>query len=621
MKLTDSQFARVGRLVLTETGVLLRPQNRKFIEKRLARLAKSSGIQTIYQIEASLLSAKNTPLKIEIIECVLDFETEFFSGKESFRFLRQHVLPKTMASRESERTLRFWSAGCSTGQEPFSLSIMLEEYLFDKSGWKVEILATDLSVRCLKKAAKGFYKAHEVEDTVPKNLLEKHFEKVDDGWVIAKRHLERVVFRQHNLLHSWSSIGQFDVVLMRNVLTYVLSPYKRKVAMHTYEQLEDTGHFFLGKGETPGVGHFFVSISDVDESCYRKSLDVGQGARLKKLATTQREMSPFIFSELLKLLSVSEMFSGLNRKSLESIAERFEIHKIRSGQKVIKQGGVNQDFFIVFEGEAKVSLERGVFKKDLEISTLSVGDVFGITSLVTGQRSTASVVAHGTLRVFVGSQALFDALADRHEVFRDYVIKLREKNAKRSAKIEKSNGGPIDVTMEDMVAPLIIPEELQHLMMSPELRSLLLERGGRELTIGPKEAERFKEALRKVPLFADMELNEIDDYVALSEYWTFPVGARVIHSGDQGSGLYMVTSGSADIMKQGRKVDTISRGQVFGENSIVNLMPEAVDVVAAEELHVFIVGVELFRYVVGGEVDEDLSETLGMMSGRLKEND
>ncbi len=606
-------------MVLNETGILLRSQNRKFIEKRFARLVKANGMQTVYEIEAALLGEKNTPLKIQIIESVLNFDTEFFKGRDSFRFLRQSVLPKLMGLSEKTRTLTFWSAGCSTGQEPYSLSIMLEEALPKESDWEIKILATDMSRRCLEKAKKGIYSVNDVEDAVPKKLLHKHFEKSDDGWRIAKRHRKRVVFKEHNLLHAWDDIGVFDVILMRDVLTYVLSPYKRKVAMHSYEHLADHGFFFLGKSEVPGVGHFFTPASGKDESCFKKNLDVGQGARLKKLATSKREMNPVLEEKLIAMLSRSKMFSGLSKKSLKTISERFEVHKIRSGQKVVRQGNVNKDFFLIYEGEAKVALERGIFKKDLEISTLGVGDVFGVTSLVTGEPSSASVVADGVVRVFVGSQALFDALAHRSSSFREYVVDLREKHERQTQRIQASQRGvTIDPTVDDMVAPMIIPEELQHLMMSPALRSILLERGGKELPMGPAEAERFKDGLRRVPLFADMELSEMDDYVALSEYWVFPVGSRIVQVGDNGMALYMLTSGSADIVKDERVVDTIGRAQVFGENSLVNLIPETVDVVATEKVHVFIVGVELFRYVVDGEVDEELSRTLGLMSGRIK---
>ena len=305
MKLSDSQFLRIGEMVLNETGILLRPQNRKFIEKRFARLVKANGMHTVYEIEAALLGQKNTPLKIQIIESVLNFDTEFFKGRESFRFLRQSVLPKFISAGETPRTLKFWSAGCSTGQEPYSLSIMLEEAMPKSSGWDIKILATDMSRRCLEKAKKGVYTVNDVEDAVPKKLLERHFEKLDNGWRIAKRHRKRVVFKEHNLLHEWDDIGVFDVVLMRDVLTYVLSPYKRKVAMHAYEHLADNGFFFLGQEEVPGVGHFFIPASGKDESCFKKNLDVGQGSRLKKLATSKRDMNPVLQEKLISLLSQS----------------------------------------------------------------------------------------------------------------------------------------------------------------------------------------------------------------------------------------------------------------------------------------------------------------------------
>ena len=619
MKLSDSQFSRIGKMVLNETGILLRPQNRKFIEKRFARLVKANNMQTVYEIEAALLGEKNTPLKIQIIESVLNFDTGFFRGRESFRFLRQSVLPKLMSEASKPRTLKFWSAGCSTGQEAYSLSIILDEFLSKDSHWKVEIFATDMSRRCLEKARIGIYSANDVEDSVPKKFLNRHFEKNEAGWKVSKRHRDRVTFREHNLLHDWSDVGIFDVILMRDVLTYVLSPYKRKVAMHAYEHISDSGFFMLGKEEVPGVGHFFTPASGKEEACFKKNLDVGQGARLKKLATSKREMNPVLKEKLNAMLLQSEMFRGLSKKSIKSISEKFEVHKIRPGQKVVRQGHMNKDFFLIYEGEASVTLDRGLFKKDLEISRLVPGDVFGVTSLVAGEVSSANVVADGVLRVFVGSQALFDALAHRSASFREYVVHLREKHKKEARRGEaRSKGFAVDPTVDDIVAPILIPEELQHLMMSPVLRSLLLKRGGKELAIGPSEADRFKLGLRQVPLFADMELSEMDDYVALSEYWVFPAESRIVEVGDTGHALYMLASGKANIVKEGRVVDSLSRGQIFGENSLVNLVPETVDVIASEKIHLFIVGVELFRYVVDGEVDEELSRTLGVMSGRIK---
>lgn len=625
MELTPTQYAAVAEWVLNESGWSLEPECNEGFAQQLGAIAAQSGIQHAQEIEPMLQNAEHRGFQRALLDIALESNASFFSGRESFRFFRQAILPSLMEAKANSGSLRFWSAGCATGQEAMSLSMMLEECMPKFAEWDVRILATDIVPSRIERAATGRFCREEIASSVPAKLLKRHFTQKQDAWVIAPRHLERIEFVEHNLLESWARLPKFDLVLMRHVLRNFPLHVQRKVAMQVYQQLEESGYLMLGQTEATRVGQFFEPIGERENACFRKNDVARKDSMLRKWATTQREMSPLRVAQLAGLLGESTMFEGLSGEVLETIAARFEFHEISSGQKLVKQGSESGDFFILLEGTARVCIDRGIFKKYVEVSRLAAGDIFGVSSLISGEPRGAHVISEGPVSVFVGSQALFKAIAHKHETFRSYVS---ERRAKRNRDTKQVLRGPVamEPTRDDMVAPVLIPEQLQHLMLSSAVRSLLHTRGGKELPLGEAEADRFKLGLRQLRLFADMELAELDDYLALVEYWTFPPDSRVIQAGDQGLALFMIAEGEADVMKANkaargvRRVDALGKGQVFGESSLVNLMPESIDVVVRDRVFLFVVGAELFRYVVDGEADVALSDTLGIMSGRIKAN-
>ncbi|HEY0329148.1 MAG TPA: protein-glutamate O-methyltransferase CheR, partial [Rhodopseudomonas sp.] len=173
----------------------------------------------------------------------------FFRDKIPFDHLRQAVLPALMQARAGRRSLRIWCAASSTGQEPYSIAMCVKEFA-GLSGWRVEIVATDLSPAVLEKCKSGIYSQFEVQRGLPIQMLVKYFKQVGEVWEIAPELRAMVQFRQLNLLHDFAQLGSFDMVFCRNVLIYFDQPTKIAIFNKIAKILEPDGYLALGAAET-----------------------------------------------------------------------------------------------------------------------------------------------------------------------------------------------------------------------------------------------------------------------------------------------------------------------------------------------------------------------------------
>jgi chemotaxis protein methyltransferase CheR len=193
---------------------------------------------------------------------MMNNESFFFRDRIPFDRLRDTVLPELLKSRASRKQIRIWSAAASTGQEPYSIAMLLAERS-DLSDWRIEILATDISNDALEKAKAGIYSQFEVQRGLPIQLLMQHFKQEGEQWRIGQKIRERVEFRQVNLLSDFSRLGTFDVVFCRNVLIYFDRETKLGVLGRVGKVLAPDGYLILGAAETMvGLGNQFAPVPE-----------------------------------------------------------------------------------------------------------------------------------------------------------------------------------------------------------------------------------------------------------------------------------------------------------------------------------------------------------------------
>jgi chemotaxis protein methyltransferase CheR len=230
------------------------------IESRLLPLARKAGLTGIGDLVQKIKAGSEATV-VDVVEAMTTNETFFFRDKVPFENVRDTVLPRLLQVRANRRSLRIWCAAASTGQEPYSLAMILKEAL--PAGWRAEIVATDLSQDVLEKAKSGIYSQFEVQRGLPIQMLVKHFKQVGDVWQLNADIRAMVQFRQLNLLQDFSHLGTFDVIFCRNVLIYFDQDTKAVIFERMAKVLEADGTLLLGAAESVvGITDAFRPIAD-----------------------------------------------------------------------------------------------------------------------------------------------------------------------------------------------------------------------------------------------------------------------------------------------------------------------------------------------------------------------
>jgi len=253
VNLQDYDFLR--RLLKERSGLDLSADKQYLVESRLIPLARRAGLPGIAELVQKMKSGAEA-LTAEVVEAMTTNETFFFRDKIPFDHLRDTILPTLLQTRANRRSLRIWSAACSSGQEPYSIAMCLKERAQALAGWRIEIVATDLSQEVLEKSKSGIYSQFEVQRGLPVQLLVKYFTQVGELWQISADIRGMVQQRQLNLLQDFSHLGKFDVIFCRNVLIYFDQDTKVAIFERIAKSLEPDGMLVLGAAET------VVGISD-----------------------------------------------------------------------------------------------------------------------------------------------------------------------------------------------------------------------------------------------------------------------------------------------------------------------------------------------------------------------
>jgi len=220
------------------------------IETALSAILRERGIATLDELITILVMGKEPGLSDQVVEALLNNETYFFRDRTPFDTLSRHALPALAVHRASKKRLRIWSAGCSTGQEAYSLAMMFADQAEQWKGWTIDILGTDVSGAVIDRARSGVYTQFEVQRGLAITQTIRWFEESGDGWRIVDSLRKHVRFRMHNLLEPPPHLGGFDIVLCRNVLLYLSTEKKALAFERLASSMAADGYFMLGAGET-----------------------------------------------------------------------------------------------------------------------------------------------------------------------------------------------------------------------------------------------------------------------------------------------------------------------------------------------------------------------------------
>ncbi len=250
----DYEFLR--KLLKERSGLDLSPDKQYLVESRLVPLARKAGLPGISELVVKMKAGAAEALTAEVVEAMTTNETFFFRDKTPFDHLKDTMLPALLQARSARRSLRIWCAASSTGQEPYSIAMCLKGLGPAIAGWKIDIVATDLSQGVLEKSKAGIFSQFEVQRGLPIQLLVKHFTQVGDMWQLNADIRSMVQHRQLNLLQDFGHLGTFDIIFCRNVLIYFDQDTKAGIFERISRLVESDGFLVLGAAES------VVGISD-----------------------------------------------------------------------------------------------------------------------------------------------------------------------------------------------------------------------------------------------------------------------------------------------------------------------------------------------------------------------
>jgi chemotaxis protein methyltransferase CheR len=247
---TPFDYDYLRKLLKDRSGLVLSADKEYLVESRLLPIARRLGLKTLSELVQKLKAPGREQLIVDVVEAMTTNETFFLRDKIPFDHFRQSMVPALLAARASRKRVRIWCAAASTGQEPYSLAMLLKDMGPQLAGWRFEIVATDLSLEVLEKAKAGVYSQFEVQRGLPIQMLVKYFTQSGETWQVSSEIRSMVQYRQLNLLSDFSSLGSFDVVFCRNVLIYFDQATKIDVMERIARITEPDGYLVLGAAET-----------------------------------------------------------------------------------------------------------------------------------------------------------------------------------------------------------------------------------------------------------------------------------------------------------------------------------------------------------------------------------
>ena len=248
--MTPSNFQFLCGFLKRRSGIVLTPDKTYLAESRLSPVARRLGHASLDALAETLKAGQSPTLEAAVIEAMVTNETSFFRDKIPFDRLKAHVLPRLTESRSAVKRLNIWCAAASTGQEPYSLAMMLKDMQSQLHGWRIDILGTDIAPNVLEKARSGVYSQFEVQRGLPIKELVKHFSQEGESWRISADLRGLVRCREINLLDEFGGLGQFDIIFCRNVLIYFDRDTKGDILGRLAKSLTPDGVLVLGAAET-----------------------------------------------------------------------------------------------------------------------------------------------------------------------------------------------------------------------------------------------------------------------------------------------------------------------------------------------------------------------------------
>ena len=270
MSISADDFQIVQKFLLENSGISLAPGKEYLVEGRLQPLVYSEGFDDIHVLVVALNKNSESDLGKKVIEALTTNETSFFRDKHPFETLKTAIIPELLKKTQANKKIQIWSAASSSGQEPYSLAMLLADSFSWVKDWDIRIVASDISEEMLEKCRSGLYSQFEISRGLPAHYLPRFFQRVESKWQINSEIRERIDFCYLNLYEDWVGLPPLDIIFMRNVLIYFDKATKKMILEKVLKVLKPGGYLFLGSGEKPeGLEDHFQTTDFSTSACFK----------------------------------------------------------------------------------------------------------------------------------------------------------------------------------------------------------------------------------------------------------------------------------------------------------------------------------------------------------------
>lgn len=267
--MNNDDFEFIRTFIKEQAGIVLEQGKEYLVEARLNPIIKEAGFSSLEELINELRIKSTSDLKLKIIDSLTTNETLFFRDIHPFEALKVSILPKILEKKHSSKKLNIWCAAASSGQEPYTIAMILKDHMEDINDWNINFIASDISEKMLARAKAGIYNQFEISRGLPMHYLIRYFDKNGKDWQIKKEIRDMVHFEKINLLKPWSFVAM-DLIFMRNVLIYFGIDTKKDIFKRLERTLHPDGYFFLGGSETTlGINSEFERVGINKVPCYQ----------------------------------------------------------------------------------------------------------------------------------------------------------------------------------------------------------------------------------------------------------------------------------------------------------------------------------------------------------------
>ena len=272
MSITAEDFQTVQKYLFEQSGISLASGKEYLVEGRLQTLVHSEGFGDLHDLVVALRANSVNNLGKKVVEALTTNETSFFRDRHPFETLKTAVMPELLKGSSTNKQIQIWSAASSSGQEPYSLAMLLEDSFAWATDWKIHIVASDISEKMLDKCRAGLYTQFEISRGLPAHYLPRFLQREGNQWQIKPKIRDYIDFRYLNLFEEWSGLPRLDIIFMRNVLIYFENDTKKAILEKVLRVLKPGGYLFLGSGETPvGMENRFQPTDFSTSACFKST--------------------------------------------------------------------------------------------------------------------------------------------------------------------------------------------------------------------------------------------------------------------------------------------------------------------------------------------------------------